>query len=45
MESSCCLGMSINKKRRMETLSALSLKLSEILLDLNGAKRYSVDLK
>lgn len=33
------------KKRRMETLSALFLKLSEILLDLNGAKRYSVDLK
>lgn len=30
----------LNKKKRQETLRALSLKLSEILLKLNGVKRY-----
>lgn len=33
----------LTKKRRQNTLRALSLKLSEILLDLNGVKRYRVD--
>lgn len=31
------------KKRRLDTLRALSLRLSEILLDLNGVKRYTID--
>lgn len=33
----------LTKKRRQNTLRALSLKLSEILLDLNRVKRYPVD--
>lgn len=33
----------LTKKRKQKTLRALSLKLSEILLDLNGVKRYSTD--
>lgn len=32
----------LNKKKKNDTLMALSLKLSEILLDLNGVKRYSI---
>lgn len=35
----------LTKKRRQNTLRALSLKLSEILLDLNRVKRYIVDCK
>lgn len=33
----------LTKKRRQNTLMALSLKLSEILLNLNGVKRYNDD--
>lgn len=37
--------MSIDKKRRIDTLRALSLKLGEILLELNGAKQYATEYK
>lgn len=33
----------LTKKRRQDTLKALSLRLSRILLDINGVKNYSID--
>lgn len=33
----------LTKKRRLDTLRALSLKLGEIFLDLNTVKKYSID--
>ncbi len=35
----------LTKKRRIDTLRALSLKLGEILLELNGAKQYATEYK
>ena len=33
----------LSKKKRQETLRALSIRLSEILLELNGVRRYLID--